>query len=85
MLQFVIKMVNVKLEKQEKKPGEQPKPDDQQKPEKKPGDNDQPDQQREMSEQEAKQLLDALRDEEKQWKERKPQRKPGEREPDKTW
>ncbi|MCX6900854.1 MAG: VWA domain-containing protein [Verrucomicrobia bacterium] len=64
----------------------QPKPGEKPEPEKKPGDDDgQPDKQREMSEQEAKLLLDALRDEEKQWKERKPLRKLGEREPDKTW
>jgi Ca-activated chloride channel family protein len=67
-------------QQQQKKPGEQ------QKPEKKPGEDDgQPDKEREMSEQEAKLLLDALRDEEKQWKERKPLRKLGDRDPDKTW
>ena len=64
---------------------QQPKPGDQPKPEKKPGDNDQSDQQREMSEQEAKRLLDSLRDEEKQWKERNPQHKAGDREPEKNW
>jgi Ca-activated chloride channel family protein len=64
---------------------QQQKPGEQQKPEKKPGEDGQPDKEREMSEEEAKHLLDALRDEEKQWKERKPLRKLGEREPDKTW
>jgi len=71
---------------QQKQQQQQQKPGEQQKPEKKPGDDGQPEgKEREMSEQEAKQLLDALRDEEKQWKERKPLRKLGEREPDKTW
>jgi Ca-activated chloride channel family protein len=71
---------------QQQQQQQQQKPGEQQKPEKKPGEDDsQPDREREMSEQEAKQLLDALRDEEKQWKERKPLRKLGDREPDKTW
>ncbi|MBI5685289.1 MAG: VWA domain-containing protein [Verrucomicrobia bacterium] len=70
---------------QQQQQQQQQKPGEQQKPEKKPGEDGQPDEEREMSEQEAKQLLDALRDEEKQWKERKPLRKLGEREPDKTW
>jgi len=73
-------------QKQQQQAQQQPKPGEKPDPEKKPGDDDgQPDKQREMSEQEAKLLLDALRDEEKQWKERKPLRKLGEREPDKTW
>ncbi len=63
----------------------QPKPGEKPEPEKKPDDDGRPDKEREMSEQEAKLLLDALRDEEKQWKERKPLRKLGDREPDKTW
>ena len=70
---------------QQQQQQQQPKPGDQPKPEKKPGDNDQSDQQREMSEQEAKRLLDSLRDEEKQWKERNPQHKAGDREPEKNW
>jgi len=71
---------------QQQKQQQQPKPGEKPEPEKKPGDDGQPEnKEREMSEQEAKQLLDALRDEEKQWKERKPLRKLGEREPDKTW
>ncbi len=72
-------------QQQQQKQQQQPKPDDQPQPEKKPGDNDRPDQQREMSEQDAKRLLDTLRDEEKQWKERKPEHKPGEHEPEKNW
>jgi Ca-activated chloride channel family protein len=71
---------------QQQQQQQQQKPGEQQKQEKKPGEDDgQPDKEREMSEQEAKLLLDALRDEEKQWKERKPLRKLGDREPDKTW
>ena len=63
----------------QQQPGEQPKP------EKKPGEDGQPNEPREMSEREAKLLLDEARDEEKQWKERKPLRHAGEREPDKNW
>ena len=57
---------------------QQPQPQQQQQ-------REQPGEPREMSEQEAKQLLDALRDEEKHWKELAPLRKLGEREPEKNW
>ncbi|MFZ2642214.1 MAG: VWA domain-containing protein [Verrucomicrobiia bacterium] len=73
-------------QKQDQQQQQQPKPGEQPPQEKKPGDDGQPEnKEREMSEEEAKQLLDALRDEEKQWKERQPERKARDREPDKTW
>jgi Ca-activated chloride channel homolog len=78
-------MQQQKQQEQQQQQSPQQKPGEPQKPEKKPGEDGQPNEPRDMSEQEAKLLLDEIRDEEKQWKERDPRRHAGEREPAKNW